>query len=185
MLFNPKIRSYVIDLGAADDNSGTTPYIRALYKYGRAALKTFGSSKLAFYFTTSGRNIPVRGMGSIVDCLALRMPVVISEDDTLESFAEGMYASERHMCIEAEVLWNRLFGINMDPITLPIFVSEILPDFSDGKYVKALKENIYDMRGINCYLFIEDGRLILKFGFNENALDADVLERFVEYLRHE
>ena len=185
VLWNPKIRSYVIDFGAAEDDSGTTPYIRALYKYGRAALKTFGVSKLAFYFTTSGRNIPVRGMGSTVDGLALRMPVVIRADDTPESFAEGMYASERHMCIEAEVLWDRLFRTKMDPITLPVFVSEILPDLTNGKYVKALRENSFDMRGINCYLFIKDGRLILKFGYNENALDADVLERFVAYLRQE
>ncbi len=173
------VKEYDIDLGDVNSLNTVTPFMSVLYRYGKAALEVLGLKKMMFYMTSSGRSVNVRDMDSLVSGISYRMLVVISEDDTIETFMSGVYEAEKHMCVRPEEIWVKRYGKDVNLINLPIITSEYFRDLTDGRCTKVLNPVTPDTMGLSSFFYIENERMKLKMGCNTNIMDIDVFEKII------
>ena len=148
-------------LGNVRETNGLSPSSYAAWRYGKAALDTFGGDCVFFLIHSSGRNIPLRGIADTVGCLAAGMPVVIRRDDTPQRFVRRLYEAERHTCMTAEELFGRL-----SPVTLPSLESLVFPDRTEGRDLGPLEAEAFSAGDFSAYITIENGELAIKLHYH-------------------
>ena len=167
----------MVSIGKTENLTGMTPFIYVLYRYANALINTFDKDRIVFYITSSGRNIPVDGMDKVVGDLSCRMPVVIEKGQDADKFMEGVYQAENHLCITPEEIWTE-----KDPVNFPILVSEVFPDYTEGKLLQRIKEREFDPLGINAYFLEENGEMFIRISYNPMLKDEATYEKFIDLL---
>ena len=166
-----------IVLGNVRETNGLSPSSYAAWRYGKAALDTFGGDCVFFQLFSSGRNIPLRGIADTVGCLAAAMPVVIRRDDTPLRFAQRIYRAERNVCMPPEQLFGRL-----SPVSLPSLDSLVFPDRTEGRDLGPLESEGFYADDISASFTVKNGEMAIQFHYHAEPEQRAFYREFARLL---
>ena len=124
-----------------------------LYAYAKAVLNALDADKALFCLVSSGRHIPVNGIGQTVGCLLQELPVLLSREDSPRDFKRHYREAEKYSFAPPDVIW-KTDRRNAFPLPLSL----VFHEKESADYCKQYIINDYDSMPANSFIIQkEDG----------------------------